>query len=164
MAAVNSDIYRIILGILTGNTIIQNNIAKDVNNHLSIRPNIFNPEGAKFPQICINVTEGESEAKFPTSHDSVNITVWEDQMNNREWYKSLKQISDEIISLFNRKGDIFNNIDVPTNTGVRVCRFLKQSVTFDFDVKKYYVEIIFNIVRSETESFASSDAGNKAWV
>jgi histidyl-tRNA synthetase len=43
---------------------------------------------------------------------------------------------------------------------------VKQSSDFEFDdiIMKYYCEIIFHVQLSEKESFASIDAGNKAWV
>jgi len=78
----------------------------------------------------------------------------------------LKTVSDAILDLFNREGGIYNEIDVPTNTGVRVCEILKSSRNIGYDeVLKYdFAEIIFEAVISEGESFDPTDAGNKIWV
>jgi len=77
----------------------------------------------------------------------------------------LKTVSDAILDLFNREGGIYNEIDVPTNTGVRVCEILKSSRIIGYDeILKYdFAEVTFDAVISEGESFAVSDAGNKAW-
>lgn len=166
MAAIDSDIIREIISALRADSIVIANIAKDSNNNLAIHPGKFNPLHNVFPQITVEVIEGESEEQFPSSHDSVIITIFHDAKVRTQIYKFMVLVRDAIILLFNREGGSFNNIDVPTNTGVRFNRILKQGVDFDYDetIQKYYCEITFDVVRAEDESFAPSDAGDLAWV
>lgn len=166
MPVVDSDLIREIIKALKSNTVVQNNIAKDVNNEYSIRPGDFVPTGAVLPQICVTVEEGSSEPSFLASHDTLTISIWVDPKRKQNPYAFLTVIMDAIVGLFNREGSDFNNIDVPTNTGVRICQLLKATRSMDYDpeLKYFYGEVVFEVVRSEGESFAAADAGDKPWT
>jgi hypothetical protein len=150
--------------ILRENSVIQINVKRDVNKNLSIRPGKFVPSGSITPCIIIEVNENASEPSFPACRDTLKITYWLDPKIEQEPYTKAKTVIDTILTLFNR--DNHQEIDIPSNTGVRVCQFLKQSVVYDRDevLDKYYGEVIFEVVRSEGESFATGDAGNAVWI
>jgi hypothetical protein len=166
MAAVTSNfLKKVIVALKTDATIIAN-IAKDKNGILSVRIGNFVPTGAVVPEITVIEEELNSEPKLPATHTKLIITVWIDSKETSSSYSFLKTVSDAILDLFNREGGIYNEIDVPTNTGVRVCEILKSSRNIGYDeVLKYdFAEIIFEAVISEGESFDPTDAGNKIWV
>ena len=166
MAAIDSDIIREVIKHLKSDLTIQSKIAKDRNDNLAIYSANFANISAVFPSITVEIEEGQSEQAFPSSIDTLKIIVWIDIKTKEESYKFLKSVSDAVISLFNREGSVFNNIDISTNTGVRFCNLLKRMVMFDYDdmIQKHYCQIVFDIVRSEGESFDPSDAGDVAWV
>jgi hypothetical protein len=165
MSAIDSDLIREIIGRLRNDITIQSKIGKDSRNNLAIHPGKYNPIHNVFPQITVEVLEGGSEAQFPSSHDSLIITIFVDKKEKDPIYAFMVQVKDAILALFNRKGGSLNNIDVVTNTGVRICQILKGSIDFSYDdtIQKNYCEIIFSVVRSEGESFAPSDAGDVPW-
>lgn len=154
-----------IVAALTNDISISALVGKDKNGISSIRCAKI-PTGSVLPQITIDDEELNSEPEFTATHSLLNITVWIDSKETKPVHSFLMDISDKIIALFNREGGKYNEIDVTTNTGVRVCNILKTSRTIDYDeILKYnYVEIIFEVVRSEDESFATTDAGDKAWT
>jgi hypothetical protein len=166
MAAIDSDVIREVIVALKNNATIQSKIARDSKNNLSIHPGNFNLINNVFPQITVEYNDGSSEPEFPASKDSLVITIWIDKNTSEQPYSFLRIVSDAILTLFNREGGAYNKIDVPTNTGVRVCSFLKIHRFFDYDseIKKHYCEITFEVVRSEGESFAAADAGDRLWV
>lgn len=166
MATIDSDLIRVIVEKLKDDVNIMSGIASDTKGNKMVRPATYSVIDMLMPAITVNVSDGGSEPIIPASSDVLSIIVWCGDKVNKEFYKFLKQKADLIITLFNREGDDFNNIDVPTNTGVRFCQLLKQNVSFGFDdeFKKYYVEIVFQVIRSENESFKASDAGDISWV
>lgn len=166
MAAVTNVFFNKIVSALKTNSTVIANIATDRNGNLSVRPGRFVPTGAVLPEITVEEEEGASEPKIPATSTKLIITIWIDPKVTKPSYSFLKTTSDAIITLFNREGGDFNEIDIPTNTGVRVCQILKSSRIIGYDeVLKYdYAEITFEAVISEDESFAASDAGDKAWV
>jgi hypothetical protein len=165
MAAIDSDLIRVIIEKLKVNSGIMSGIASDGSGNKMVRPATYSVIDMLMPAITVNVSDGGSEPIIPASSDTLSIIVWCGDKVNKEFYKFLKGKADLIITLFNREGDDFNNIDIPTDTGVRFCQLLKQNVSFGFDdeFKKYYVEVIFWVIRSEDESFKASDAGDAAW-
>jgi len=164
MAAVTSNFIQKIIIALINDSIVQNNIARDKNGNLSVHVAKL-PTGAVLPEITIDEEEMDSEPQFPATRTRVTIIVWIDTKTTRPNYSFLKTISDEIITIFNREGSKYNEIDVPTNTGVRVCNILKttRDINYDEILKYHYAEVIFEAVISEDESFAAADAGNKVW-
>jgi len=159
-----SDLMKTAIDALLAESSIYNKIAKDKNNAYSIRPGETIVSGMLVPAITVCQEEGESEPKFPTSHDTLRVIIWINDKTTREYYKYLREFSDLVIALFNRKGSTFNSIS--GTTGNRYCRFLKRGVTIDFDteVKLFYAEIVFDVIRSEGETFSPSDSGDLAWV
>jgi len=166
MPAITNVFFNKIIDALKGDATIIANIAKDRNGNLSIRPGRFVPTGAVLPEITVEEDEGASEPKIPATHTKLIITIWIDSKETKPSYSFLKTTSDAILALFNREGGSYNEIDIPTNTGVRVCEILKSSRIISYDeVLKYdYAEITFEAVISEGESFDTSDAGDKVWV
>lgn len=166
MPIIDTNLMRIVIDKLKTDATVINFVAKDKNSNLSIRPGDFIKSGALFPMITVNIKEDDSEPKFPACKDVLTITIWlSDKTPNGEFYKKLNLVKDQIISLFNREGGSFNQIDVATNTGYRVCQFLKNSANIEHDdiLDLFYCEIIFDVVRSEDETFLVSDAGDRPW-
>lgn len=166
MPAITTNFLKTVIAALNADPTLIANIAKDKNDKLSIRVGNFVPSGAVVPEITVIENEEASEPKIPSTKTRLCITVWIDPTKTRPSYEFLKTVSDAILALFNRQGGLYNSIDVDTNTGVRVCQILKSSRTKGYDeVLKYnFVEVTFSAVISEGESFATADAGNKAWV
>jgi hypothetical protein len=166
MPAITKNFFNKIIEALKLDVTIAANIGKDRNNNLSIRPGRFVPTGAVLPEITVEEDEGPSEPSIPATHTKLVITIWIDSKVTKPAYSFLKTNSDAILDLFNREGGIFNEIDIPTNTGVRVCEILKSSriIAYDEVLKYDFAEITFEVVISEGESFDPTDAGNKAWV
>lgn len=166
MAAIDSNVIKEVIKALRANATIQARIAKDLKNNYAIHPGNFNQLHNVFPQLTVEYNEGPSEQSFPSSHDTLMITVWVDEKSNEQSYSFCRIVIDAIVTLFNREGGDFNYIDLTTNTGVRICNFIKQSVIFDYDdvIKKHYGEVIFDVVRSESENYSDATAGNKTWV
>ena len=166
MAVIDSNVVKEIIKALRADATIQLKIAKDSKNNYAIHPGNFNQLHNVFPQLTVEYSEGNSEQVFPSSHDALIVTVWIDEKSNEQSYSFCRIVTDAIVTLFNREGGDFNNLDVTTDTGVRICNFIKQSVIFDYDdvIKKHYGEVIFDVVRSEGESFNPINAGNKVWV
>ena len=166
MPAVTTNFLKKIVAAIKNDATIKANIAKDKNGELSVRPGNFVPTGAIVPSITVEEDTGGSEPSIPATHTMLTITIWIDSGQTKQAYTFLRTVSDAILDLFNREGGIFNEIDVTTNTGVRVCQILKSSRIIEYDeVLKYdYAEIIFEAIISEGESFDPTDAGNKTWV
>src|SRR3989304_7905601 len=123
MPAIDSDLIREVIRALRSNATVITNIPTDSNGNLAIHPGNFNPIHNLFPQLTVEVLDGSSEPVIPSSHDALIITIWLDTKTKEQSYSFIKTLSDAIITLFNREGGDFNNIDIPTNTGVRVCFF-----------------------------------------
>jgi len=166
MSTINTDLFRTIRSKLVADATIISKIKKDRNGRLSIRPGSSIPSGFLLPGITIEVIENASEPLFPVSNDLVRIMFWTDPKAQEQGYSLRKTVADAIIALFNREGSSLNNIDIPTNTGIRVASMLKTSVIFDHDevIDRNYVEILFDVIRSESESYDPGDAGNQGWV
>lgn len=164
MPLIETGVVQEVVSILSDDPDIQSLVAQDPNNNLSIRPAKYTPSGTKFPQITIGYSEGNSDSLIPASVDTVNMTVWVNELY-KEPYKFLDQMKNIIINIFNREGGDYNRIDEDSNSGIRFCQFKKLSATIDFEdeIKCYYCEVIFEVIRSENESFAPVDAGNGTW-
>jgi hypothetical protein len=165
MPSINTGPVQEVLKALRNDVFLQNLLGKDKNNVLSIRPEHFIPTGQITPEVTIAWNNGKSNSLFPATEDSLRLTLWLDQ-GYKEPYKTLEAYENEMESLFNRKGFQYNNIDVPTDTGIRFCQFVKLSATkaWDNTEKKFYSEIVFKVNLSETESFDPNNAGDKAWT
>jgi len=162
MPVIDEDLERTVVKALRGDAGIVSLIKKDRNG----KPGIFNamfPSGAVRPCVTYMVNDGRSEPIFPASNDLLTITYWRKQ--GRGSKRNRKIFKDNLLNLFNRKGGAFDNIDEATNTGVRYAQFLKRAVDFGFEsrIKLDFVEVIFEVVRSEGESFDPDDAGDQAW-
>ena len=166
MAAIDTDVEKEVFRRLNTDSTIIAFLAKDKNAKNSIRPSGFNPDGPIFPQITYSYEGGKSEPVFPASKGRLHIIVWIEPSVTSAPYVTLKPIAEKILVLFNRKGSSLNNLDVPTNTGIRFTQLLKDNVIFDYDetIKKNFAHIIFDVNVSEGESFADVDAGDKSWV
>ncbi len=164
--AIDSGVIQEVIGAILGVPGITALLSRNVKGQYCVRPGNFEPIDALFPQITVNYEEGKSEAKFPAEFGHLHIIVWADE-KQKQPLKLLENIKDQILLLFNRQGEVHNNIDVPSNTGIRFNEFLKTSNETDFDtvIKKYFYHITFRIcVSDKSESFAPSDAGDKSWV
>lgn len=141
-------------------------LSTDRNVNPLIRAAKFQTVGDKYPQITIDFSEGKSDSIFPASEGELNITIWVKQ-SQPEPKKFLNILKELIIPLFNREGDVFNDIDVPTDAGIRFLQFVLTGADFHQDdvVKDYYCEMIFTVNRSRGESFASDVVhGDDPWV
>ena len=157
--------FQTIVKILRDDSFIKSKISKDINGNLSIRPADTLYSGIILPCITIFVEESEVQPVIPSILEIANIKVWTNPKETENDYIFRKQVIDAIVTLFNRKGDDFNEIDVVNNTGLRFCNFLKQSIDYDHDetIDKNYGEVIFEVIRSKDESFSVDDAGDKIW-
>jgi hypothetical protein len=164
MATIDSDLYREVYRTVVNDSFIKSKLGKDERGTLSVRPTYI-PTGMVFPAITIEIEEAESEIMIPATRAHLTFTIWCDEKKTNEPYKFLKQIGDHIVALFNREGSKYNNVDVGTNTGVRICLFRKMRTAYGFDdfVKYFFYEVIFDVTFSESESFASEDAGDLPW-
>lgn len=166
MPTIDLDLFRTVKNAIENDSDIVNLLAKDSQNHPCIRPANFTMTGAKYPELTIEANESDSDSLFPSTKGMVRLCVWIDSKTQNSNYSFLKNISDRLINLFNREGSLYNSIDIETNTGVRYCQFVKLSRDYNKDdqSKLNYVEIIFEVIYSEDESFDEEDAGDKAWV
>jgi len=77
----------------------------------------------------------------------------------------VKILKEDAIIVANLKAD--KNINVILNSGFRAAGNLKTGGSgygYDDDFNKHFWELMYDIVISEEESFATSDAGDQAWV
>jgi hypothetical protein len=147
--------------ILAEDVDIENYVSKDKIGESNIRPEITIQSYLSYPIIILKVDELESQYPIPSAKDILNITLF----INRDMapcYDNLRRFSDIIMGLLNREGGAYSEL----SKDLRICDILKLSrdIEYDDELKLYYCEMLFEVVRSEGESFAASDAGDKAWV
>lgn len=164
MPTIDTDIARKVIAVLLAETAITDQLASNTAGKM-IRAGKAQLIGDKYPQITVFYTDGKSDSIFPACEGELNITIWVKD-THREPISFLSGIKDLILALFNRQGSDYNDIDVPTNTGLRVLQFVNRVSEYGVDdvVKDIYWELIFDVNRSNGESFLASDAGNKTWV
>lgn len=165
MAAIDSDLEKIVVSKILADATIVAFLAKDKNNKPSIRPSGFNPNGPLFPQITYSFNSGKSEPIFPATKGRLHIIIWADPIETLTPKSMMQPIVNRILAIFNRKGSSLNLIDVATDTGVRITQILKEDSIMDYDevIKKNFAQVIFDVNMSEGESFDPSNAGDKAW-
>lgn len=164
--AIETGVIQEVVRILAEDSDISYILKKTRNGQIPVRPGHFVPVDAVFPQITVAWKNVESEPQFPAEMGDLYIVVWLD-IKHKEPIKTLENIKDYIITLFNRHGEVHNNIDVSSNTGIRFNQFLKKGQDCDLDevIKKYYCELIFRVcVSDREESFDPSDSGDQSWV
>lgn len=166
MPIIDEHLISVVVSALIADPYLNSKIAKDNTNRYFIQPAETVPVGFVFPGITLKWKEGPSESQIPASRDMLTVTVWIDPKKTKEGFEFLKTSSDRILTLFNRQGDAYDQIDVGTDTGIRICQFLKVSREFSHDdeLNLDYAELIFEVVKSEDESFDPLVAGDKDWV
>ena len=120
----------------------------------------FSPVNNVYPQICVKITDGESQPIFPAGEKDINITIWVDK-NSVEPFTTLHRVADRIKFMLdinrNSSASNFNSINLTTNTGLRVCSIVKKHSDhgFDSEIGKYFYMLLFSSVVSENEDFSS---------
>jgi len=125
----------------------------------------FMPAGNEYPQVTIELDEGESEQVFPAGLYSLYVTCWFDK-DETSVRKKMGELNKAINRLINREGDALSEIDISADEGLRVANCLKVSgnTGFDTNVGKHYSETEYKVVMSEDETFDPAYAGDVAWV
>lgn len=146
--------------VLVDNTTINNYASKDKFGKTNIRPEITIRSYLSYPIITLKVEELESFYPIPSAKDLLTITIHINK-DIKPCYDNLRRFSDIIIALLNREGGNYNEL----LKQLRICDILKlnRNIEFDEDLKTYYCEILFEVTRSEDESFLAADAGDKPW-
>jgi hypothetical protein len=146
--------------ILVQDVNINSYVSEDKLGDSNIRPEITIKSYLSYPMITLKVEELESYYPIPSAKDLLNITIHINK-DIKPCYDNLRRFSDIILALFNREGGVYNEL----TTGLRICNILKldRSIEFDADLNLYYCEMLFEVVRSEEESFAGTVAGDKPW-
>lgn len=132
-------------------------------NNNKIKVAYFSPVGNKYPQITIWIDEGKSEPMFPAGWYKFFIYIWFDKKDTNQIYSKSRQIIKRVNEILNRKGTQLSEIDIVSNTGLRVVNCLKEGgeIVFDKDSGMYYTELIYEVVISEDEDF---NANYNGWV
>jgi hypothetical protein len=147
--------------VLIENASISNYVSQDKLGESNVRPEITIRSYLSYPIITLKVEELESYYPIPSAKDFLKITIYINK-DIKPCYDNLRRFSDIIVALFNREGGVYNEL----TTGLRICDILKlnRSIEYDEDLKLYYCEMLFEVIRSEEESFVAADAGDKPWV
>ncbi len=129
------------------------------------KPSRFSPVDNLYPQITVWVDEGDSEPVFPAGKYAMEIIIWLDKKAETEPLKKLGDIGERIKAMFNRKASSISDINLGTNTGLRISFCLKTGGGADIDEKSgcYFKEIDFELTVSENEDFTGT-GGNATWV
>lgn len=124
----------------------------------------FTPTGNSQKQITIWIDEGNSEPIFPAARAELEVTVWVSKKVSNP-YATVQNAKKRILALLNREGSSISEIDVLANEGLRICLTRKTDGECEFDdnLAKYYLDLFFEIVYSEDESFATIDRGDAPW-
>jgi len=122
----------------------------------------FSPVGNEYPQIALWMDEGRSEMVLPAGHYKLEITIWVDK--DDEPYEFLQKAKTRVNAIVNRKASSLSDINVSTNTGLRVATSLKSGGQADFntEVGKYFMLLSYNVVLSEDEDFSANTIND--WV
>lgn len=154
-----------LVSVLQSDATIQSGLVKDKNGLFSIKPSGSRPVGDVFPQITYRFDEGPSEDAIPAARRSLSVIYWVDR-RQKQFYKKMKTITDQINALVNRAAGSFQNIDVVLNEGLRTAGIVKTTggPEYDDDINKHFWELIYDVVISEGESFATADSGEAVWV
>lgn len=147
--------------LLVANTVIATNVGSQIfygDQH---------PIGNLFPQIVYSFEDFGSEQMFPARRGRLSVWIWVDKDQAPSPKNMLEILYEAINGEINRNlGQPFDEINIPSNEGLRVVKCLKTNADDGYDKikQKYYYEIEYSIVMSEGESFAAADDGGKAWV
>ena len=153
-----------IVAVLKADSAVIALVAKKTNNTPFVTVSKYGPVGNKYPQITVASDLQESEPILPAGMYNCQIVLWLSEKDSQHFSKSVsfQEICDR---LFNRKADSLNNISGSPATGLRVAQMLRRfgEPEFDREHNKYKMDMRYDVVVSDGESYAEEDAGDKPW-